>query len=47
MLHDSAQSQGSILAAFPIMLAPMTTILMIQLVSFERPASGSGAESRV
>lgn len=35
-VEDSAKAQGSIFAVFPVMLILMTTILMVQLQSFQR-----------
>ena len=37
-IEDSAKSQASIFAVFPVMLLLMSTILMIQLMSFQRLA---------
>lgn len=34
--EDSSKAQGSIFAVFPLMLLLMTTILMVQLMSFQR-----------
>ena len=37
-IEDSAKAQGSIFVVFPVMLLIMTTILMVQLMSFQRLA---------
>lgn len=36
VMEDSAKSQASIYAVFPLMLFLMTTVLMVQLMSFQR-----------
>jgi len=36
VIEDSAKAKGSIFAVFPLMLVLMTTILMVQLKSFQR-----------